>query len=138
MYHSRPVQILEELAARTWRQIEASESLVVPYAEESITEANNLSMRAARIPELLVVPVSKRKEAIYGLDWTWFIGSDQKGWWKYAVQAKRIDNSRKYPQIRYMVRGRLQSNILREYALRQQAIPLYCLYNFEPSLSHGD
>ena len=138
MYHSRSVQILEELAASTWNQIKASESLGLPYAEETITEVNNLSMRAARIPELLVAPVSKRKEAIFGLDWTWFIGSDKKGWWQYAVQAKRIDSSRKYPQIRYKVRGRLQSSILREYALDHRAIPLYCLYNFEPSLSHGD
>lgn len=134
---SRAADILEILAARTWRRIRASEELGTPYGEESITEANTLDMRAAGVREVLVVPVSKRAEAVYGADWEWYVGNPADGWWRYAVQAKRLSPDRTYRKLRYKVRGRLQSTLLRRYAERAGAVPLYCFYNYEPTLGAG-
>jgi len=49
----------------------------MPLAEETITETNNLAIRAANLPDLVVLPVSKRKESKFGLDWAWYIGNDR-------------------------------------------------------------
>jgi hypothetical protein len=66
-----------------------------------------------------------------GTDWEWLIGSYSIGWLRYAVQAKRVD----YPSGRYSGLGDpvpqgSQVNVLLKYARANNAIPLYCLYNY--------
>ena len=85
-------------------------------------------------------------EAHTGVDWEWLIGNHRQGWRRYAVQAKKVgpDPAYSYRGLRQpvnvnkggVVRRREQLDILREYASRKRAAPLYCFYNFVQKSSY--
>lgn len=52
------------------------------------------------------------------------------GWYRYAVQAKKIEvRTGRYAQLGHKVGGVLQLDILEPYAKANDAVPLYCFYN---------
>ncbi len=128
---SDPIRLFESLAAATWDRIRFGEELDCPQQEETITDINLLDLKRARLANVHVRKVSRKREARTGLDWEWWIGSDRTGWWRYAVQAKKMDQSGRY-DLRKKVRkrGQFQLRILEEYARLKGCVPLYCLYNF--------
>ena len=128
-------RLFEELAEATWDRIRFGEELDCPQQEETITDINLLEIKRARLANVRVQKISKKKEAKTGLDWEWWIGSNRTGWWRYAVQAKKVDGARRY-DLRKKVRGRFQLDILEEYARTNVCVPLYCLYNFNYSPSN--
>lgn len=125
-----PARIFEELAEATWDRIRFGERLDCPQQEETITDINLLDLKRARLANVHVRKVGRKKEARTGLDWEWWIGSDRTGWWRYAVQAKKVNELRRYGSLRKKVRGRFQLHILESYARLKGCVPLYCLYNF--------
>ncbi|MEP0799421.1 DUF6615 family protein [Funiculus sociatus] len=128
------VQIFEELAKATWERIQFGEELGCRQGEETITDINILELKRARLCEVLIPEIYKATESKTGIDWEWWIGSDQRGWWRYAVQAKKVNSDQKYSKLRHII-GKLhpkkfQIDILESYAQGNNCIPLYCLYNF--------
>lgn len=124
------VQLFELLAESTWERILAGEELGCRQGEETLTNINLLDIKRARLHEVRVPKINKADEPKTGIDWEWWIGSNKKGWWRYAVQAKKIDSSGRYSKLRHKVRGRFQIDILEDYAKSHKCIPLYCFYNF--------
>lgn len=79
----------------------------------------------------MVVRDSRAREARKGCDFEMWIGSDKRGWSRYAVQAKKVSVSTgRYESLNHSVSGKPQIDILNLYAKRVGAAPIYCLYNF--------
>jgi hypothetical protein len=127
-------QLFERLAQDTWERLEAAHALGISQSEETITDINLLEMARARLPRLRVYKATKAEESEKGFDWEWWIGSRLHGWWRYAVQAKRLESkSGRYRSLRHRVGVRFQIEILEDFARSQGAVPLYCLYNYVDS-----
>jgi hypothetical protein len=126
--------LLERLAIDTWERLTDAHALNISLGEESITDLNLLEMRRAGLPEVTAIKVPKHREAQTGIDWDWWIGSDECGWLRYVVQAKKLDLwSRRYSKLRYKVSDghspSLQFDRLAQFAGATGAVPIYCLYN---------
>lgn len=123
-------QLFERLAVDTWERLQAANSTGIAQSEETITDINLLEMARARLPRLRVYKATRAEESATGFDWEWWIGSQRHGWWRYAIQAKRLDaTSGTYRALRHSVGSRYQIDILEDFARSQGAIPLYCFYN---------
>lgn len=123
--------LLESLSRDTWERLRHSLEFDVPQGEETITDLNLLEIRRSGVRGVRVWKCPKGQEAKTGLDWEWFIGSDTVGWLRYAVQAKKLKLDTKiYDKLSHKVRKRLQAEILESYAEANDAVPLYCLYNY--------
>lgn len=127
-------QLFETLAAVTWSRLKVAESLACPQSEETITDINLFEIALARLPGVRVYKATKQVESKKGFDWEWWIGSNGSGWWRYSVQAKRLNlSSGKYDHIRHRVGDKWQIDLLSSFAKKQGSIPLYCFYNWVPS-----
>lgn len=125
------IKLLEALAEQTWDRIKDGYELGISQGEETITDFNLLEIKRAGITEIKVAKTSKDDEAIRGIDWEWWIGSNSLGWLRYAVQAKKISvPSQRYESLKHEVNGILQIDLLDVYAKKVSAIPLYCFYNY--------
>ena len=137
---SQTVRLFEDLAEATWDRIKIGHQYQISQGEETITDINLLEFKRAGIPDVRLYKLSKAEESQKGLDWEWWIGSGTR-WWRYAVQAKKLTQSdsekERYASLNHKVNGRLQIDILEEYARSKKAIPIYCLYNHinRPDLS---
>ncbi|PFC15085.1 DUF6615 family protein [Bacillus cereus] len=128
--NNKTVKIFEKLAVDTWERIKYGEQLGCRQGEETITDINLLEIMRAQLGDVIVHKSHKGNEAITGLDWEWWIGSNTQGWWRYAVQAKKLSPDWKYKKLRHKVKGKKQIDILEIYAQANNCIPLYCFYNY--------
>jgi hypothetical protein len=133
-------RLLERLARATWERIKIGEQLDCSQGEETITDINLLDMKRAGYPGMRIIKTNKPQESQWGIDWEWWIGSDRgalsNGWWRFAIQAKKIDRQGRYNSLRHKIGRRFQFELLKQYAHKNQCIPLYCLYNFVPRDIH--
>ena len=73
----------------------------------------------------------KHREATKGTDFECWLGSDHTGWLRLAVQAKKLNlRSERYANLKHKSKGGRQIDRLERYAASNEAIPLYCLYNY--------
>ena len=134
--------LLEDLAEATWSRLRDAGDLNVSQGEETITDNHLLDIKRSPVKSIRVWKCPKDREMFTGIDWEWFVGSDSLGWYRYAVQAKKLYNYKKerdrYDALNHPVEAKdrngavirkLQINVLEEYARGANAIPLYCLYN---------
>jgi len=125
------ITLLESLAEQTWDRIKDGVEFDISQGEETITDFNLLEILRSGVNTLRVVKLSKDEEAIKGIDWEWWIGSRSQGWLRYAVQAKKIDfSSQRYNSLAHEVNDIPQIDLLKMYARKVSAIPLYCFYNY--------
>lgn len=129
---SDAICLFESLASATWDRIRFGEELDCSQQEETITDTNLLDIKRARLANVRVQKIGKKTESKTGLDWEWWMGSNRIGWWRYAVQAKKVNKSRQYG-LRKKVGDRFQFDILDEYSRANDCVPVYCFYNFNPS-----
>ena len=99
--------------------------------ETAITDHNLLEIKRAGPRDLRVYKAKGRDEEEKGFDWEWWIGGRRRGWWRYSVQAKKLNlKSDRYDHIRHRVGTRFQIDILADFARSNNSIPLYCFYNY--------
>lgn len=130
----RAVELFELLASTAWRTILRANRNRISFGEDAITSIN-LNAIASLNDTCVAVEDSRVDEARKGCDFEMWIGSDVGGWRRYAVQAKKITvNTWRYEKLNHKVRGRSQIDILKQYALKAHAAPIYCFYNFAPHI----
>lgn len=130
--------IFEILALATWDILGNAYHNRIAYSEDAITSSNLLILKNERYRQL-VVDDTRVDESNKGCDFEFWVGSDIStrgfGWHRYAIQAKKLSVSNdRYNSLAHKVGGRLQIDILADYAQANNAIPLYCLFNH--SLCH--
>lgn len=124
-------QLFESLASATWCRVRDGYVYRVRQGEEGLSDWLLLDLVAANLPDVRIVKTNKKLEATRGTDWEWWLGNLQTGWLRYAVQAKVIDvSTRRFDALNHKVNGTPQLDVLRKYARRQRAMPIYCLYSF--------
>lgn len=129
-------QTIEKLTIELWETIDLANKLNTKYGEETITDIILLELAKLRNYNLRIIQTPKDKEPSKGTDWEWFIGSQNYGWTRFAIQAKKADpNSKKgnYSCLNHTVGVDNQHDILLKYSKANNAIPLYCFYNHFPN-----
>lgn len=100
------------------------------FREETITDLLVLGWKEARLADVTVYKAAGLDESRFGFDLELWIGS-KEGWYRYAVQAKKLGSNGRYNSLRQLVGTppAFQIRLLRAYAHAEEAIPLYCFYN---------
>jgi len=125
--------LFEKLAFTTWQAIENAFEHNISYGEDAITSINLLALKNASFPNLAIAD-TRPSESTKGCDFEFWIGNYKSGWYRYAIQAKKISvSSERYHSLNHKVGGVPQTDILEIYAKANKAIPLYCLFNFSKS-----
>ena len=131
-------ELFEDLARATWQRLCDGYRLDIRQGETGLTDLNLLEIRRAHLPCIDVHKTGIREEKWKGTDWEWWVGSDITGWIRYAIQAKRLHlPNETYTSLNK--RGedqRRQLDKLVEYATLNEAVPLYCFFNYteQPTL----
>jgi hypothetical protein len=141
-------KIFESLSGDIWLRIKDSETYHIPQGEESLTDHLLLEILRAQVKSIRLWKCPKTLEMDFGIDWDWVIGSNKVGWRRYAVQAKKLGlpqgkkGERHYGELGHTVKSKegeigpsLQNELLKEYARKERALPIYCLYNYAPKFS---
>ena len=130
---------LERIAVATWdrlRDIKAFSQRPEPFnsvrlGETTITDLAMLDLCRLGLTRSLFLQTPQHKESFWGTDFEWWLGSSRTGWFRLAVQAKKLDMKRsRYLSLAHEVNGSPQIKALEDYAARNRATPLYCLYNY--------
>ena len=67
---------------------------------------------------------------MWGTDFELWLGSNRKGWFRFAIQAKKLDlRTDRYSSLTQANSNGPQIELLEDYARLNRAAPLYCLYN---------
>lgn len=127
--------ILESLARDTWERLRDSIGLDIRFGEETITDLLLLDLKRQGPGGSRVIQTPKHNEKHTGTDWEWWIGTPRIGWLRFAVQAKKMNlKNYRYDSLSHKVGGTLQIDLLERYATSNDAIPIYCLYNYIPTV----
>ena len=133
---SEAQQLFEQIAATTWDTLESAHRNHFQFGEDAITSVN-LHTFVNSSSRILAFEDTRAVEAKKGCDFELWIGTDQKGWYRYAAQAKKIDvRTRRYGKLKHMVGGQRQIDILNTYAKDVRAMPIYCLYSYASNVRY--
>ena len=131
--------IFESQSKYTWERLSyAYESLTtrgqlgpVQFGEETITNIFMMDLYVRGSTVAFIEHTSKAKESRSGTDFELWVGSQRLGWFRFAVQAKKLDLKRKrYAGLNHKNSNGRQPELLERYAQDNGACPIYCLYNF--------
>ena len=130
---------LERLAVATWdrlRDIKAFSQRPEPFnsvrlGETTITDLAMLDLCRQGLTRSIFLQTPQRMERFWGTDFEWWLGSRRTGWFRLAVQAKKLDMKQgRYVSFAHKSNGVPQINTLEKYASQNRATALYCLYNY--------
>ena len=127
---------LGRLAFTTWDTISNAYHKRISYGEDAITSVNLLVLKNSSLNNL-VLQDTRIDESSKGCDFEFWIGSNARGWYRYAIQAKKVSVSDdRYNSLSHKVGGKPQIDILEGYSSANRAIPLYCLFNYSEHTPH--
>ena len=136
---------LDKLAVDTWnrlRDIKAFARRPEPFnsvrlGETTMTDLAMLDLCRQGLTRSIFLQTPQHMESFWGTDFEWWLGSATVGWFRLAVQAKKLDmREDRYLSLAHKSNGVLQINTLEDYAFHNRATPLYCLYNYSSGI-HG-
>ena len=120
----------ENITKSVWNVLGDAFEHDLSFGETSISDMILLYLIKLNNPNISIKQTKQNEEADFGTDWVWWIGSDDKGWVAFAVQAKKYSTKNdRYNSLAHKVKGISQSDILKIYSDSIQAVPLYALYN---------
>ncbi len=103
----------------------------VRFGEETITDLIMMDLYRRGSTVAHFSQTAKPDEALWGTDFELWLGSDQLGWFRFAIQAKKLSlTDDRYSSLTQGNNNGEQIDLLEEYARLNHAAPLYCLYNF--------
>ena len=102
----------------------------VRFGEETITDLLMMDLYVQGSTLAHFEQTSKPDEAMWGTDFELWLGSNRKGWFRFAIQAKKLDlRTDRYSSLTQANSNGPQIELLEDYARLNRAAPLYCLYN---------
>ena len=129
----------ESLSRETWERLGyVKESYTtrgtlgpVRLGEETITDLMMMALYQEGFNVALFEQTSRASESVSGTDFEFWIGSDSAGWFRFAIQAKKLDlKTGRYAHLWHENQHGEQIDLLEHYARVNKAAPLYCLYNY--------
>ena len=125
------INLLERLAEDTWERVRDGNALGIRLGETGLTDLLLLEIKRTNPLHLRVFKTPHHLEPRQGTDWEWWIGSNPTGWLRYAVQAKKLYlRSHTYQSLGHTIGGVRQLDVLDAFANANNAIPIYCFYNY--------
>lgn len=133
------VVALEKLSNETWERLQTFKTFSrrpVPFnsvrlGETTITDLAMMELCRLGLSRSIFIQTPPHIEARRGTDFEWWVGSVNTGWFRLAVQAKKLDmRKEQYLGLGQKVNGELQLDVLERYAKRNRVNPLYCFYNY--------
>lgn len=118
---------LRDCAKETFEDLAMDHVHGSPASEEEFTKRNLRRFRRLHEDCVQIREFHRSEEAQNGADWEWWFHSGKRGF-GMRVQAKRMKRGGSY-QLKYTVRGRLQSDLLVEDARASGCLPAYVFYN---------
>ena len=103
----------------------------VRFGEETITDLIMMNLYIKGSTLVHFMQTAKPDEAKWGTDFELWLGSDQLGWFRFAIQAKKLTlTNDRYSSLTQSNANGDQIDLLEKYARLNCAAPLYCLYNY--------
>ena len=103
----------------------------IRFGEETITDLMLMDLYVKGSTVILFKQTSKPAESVSGTDFELWLGTDQLGWYRFAIQAKKLDlRTDRYSTLPQNNSNGLQIDLLEQFANAKGAAPLYCLYNY--------
>lgn len=118
---------LRDCAKETFEDLAMDHVHGSPASEEEFTKKNLRRFHRLHKDRVQIQEFHRPEEAQNGADWEWWFYSGTRGF-GMRVQAKRMKRGGSY-QLKYTVRGRLQSDLLVEDAQASGCLPAYVFYN---------
>ena len=111
----------------------------VRFGEETITDLLMMDLFVQGSTVALFRQTSKPDESMWGTDFELWLGSGRLGWFRFAIQAKKLDlRTDRYASLTQSNVNGPQIDLLERYARRKRAAALYCLYNHTDSADELD
>ena len=140
-------EVFAKQSANTWKLLgyvrESHESGApwgsVGLGEETITSLLMLDLYEQGCVVAYLQQTPRRKEAKSGTDFELRLGSVSKGYFKFAIQAKKLDvRTDRYSSLKQSNRHGQQIELLENYARVKRPAPFYCLYNHTADATEPD
>ena len=147
-------QSLQDLGTRfenqskfTWERLgyayrsimDAGQSGPLQFGEETITNIFMMDLYVQGSTVTLFEQTSKKKESRSGTDFELWVGSERLGWFRFAVQAKKLNlRTGRYDDLNHKNSIGRQPKLLERYAMSNRACPVYCLYNFTEEVDQDE
>lgn len=121
----------EKITKNVWDNLKDAHKYNISFGETTISNMILLYLEKLNNPNIRIIQTKQNEESKFGTDWLWWIGSEEKGWIAFAVQAKKYHtHNNRYDSLSHKVSGVAQWQILEKHAQNIEAIPLYALYNY--------
>ncbi len=102
----------------------------VRFGEETITDLVLMDLYIQGYTLVHFKQTSKPDESMRGTDFELWLGSNQLGWFRFAIQAKKLDlRTDRYSSLTQGNSNGQQIDLLERFAKLNCAAPLYSLYN---------
>ena len=101
------------------------------FGEETITDLMLMELYLLGSSLIQFSQPSKQQEARSGTDFELWVGSARLGWFRFAIQAKRLyAKSKCYDKLHHSNAHGNQIDSLENFADSNRAASLYCMYNY--------
>ena len=103
----------------------------VRFGEETITDLIMMDLYLRGSTLVHFTQMAGPDEALWGTDFELWLGSRRLGWFRFALQSKKLTlTDDRYSSLKQRNANGQQIDLLEQYARLNCAAPLYCLYNF--------
>ena len=111
----------------------------VRFGEETITDLLMMDLYIQGSTLALFKQTSRPDESMWGTDFELWLGSERLGWFRFAIQAKKLDlRTDRYASLTQSNINGPQIDLLERFAQRKRAAALYCLYNHTEGVDELD
>jgi hypothetical protein len=130
---------LAAISKDTWerlRDIKAFSQRPQPFrsvrlGETTITDLAMMYLCRQGLSRSIFIQTPVTLEVLRGTDFEWWFGSAASGWFRLAVQAKKLNaRTERYQSLAQRTKALVQYNTLMKYARCNGVTPVYCLYNY--------
>lgn len=129
-------QTFRQQASQVWNRMRAAAALGISLSEETLTELTlyNIALAHQKAGQIEIDIATKSQEKAHGADWEWWLVRNKKNIC-YRVQAKRLFPNGRYSSLYKSGSGNpyAQLDTLVAAAKANNAVPMYCFYNFNHS-----
>ena len=116
---------LERLSSDTWERLQTIKAFSrrpepfnsVRLGETTITDLAMMELCRLGLAMSIFIQTPPDKEPHRGTDFEWWVGSENTGWFRLAIQAKKLDmKQQRYLGLGHKINGQLQIDVLERYA----------------------
>ncbi len=133
------ISLFKHISIDTWERLKFANKTNYSLSETTITENILFEINKYRISnnDNSIKIFEAKDEAKNGNDLEIYLEVEDDKYILLLIQAKKLYiNEEKYTQISHKVNKKLQIDLLQDYAKSKDALALYLMYNYSPTLTN--